>query len=72
MTFRYRDGQTNHWKQRTLPTLKFLMLMLQHVLPKGLQRLVITAFYAVTPKPSCTKYSACYCRCCNSYWELSH
>ena len=38
VTFRYRDGQTNHWKQRTLPTLKFLMLMLQHVLPKGLQR----------------------------------
>lgn len=38
VTFRYRDGQTKHWKQRTLPTLKFLMLILQHVLPKGLQR----------------------------------
>ncbi|SNX50764.1 Putative transposase [Vibrio thalassae] len=38
VTFRYKESQTQQWKQRTLPTLKFLLLILQHVLPKGLQR----------------------------------
>jgi len=38
VTFRYKDGQTQATKTRTLPTLKFLWLILQHVLPKGLQR----------------------------------
>ncbi|HDM8245503.1 TPA: transposase [Vibrio campbellii] len=38
VTFRYKDNNTNRWKSRTLPTLRFLILILQHVLPKGLQR----------------------------------
>jgi len=38
VTFRYKEGKTNALKTRTLPTLKFLWLILQHVLPKGLQR----------------------------------
>ncbi|MFA0414775.1 transposase, partial [Vibrio renipiscarius] len=38
VTFRYQDSQTQSWKTRSLPTLKFLLLILQHVLPKGLQR----------------------------------
>ena len=38
VTFRYVDSSTKQWKTRTLPTLKFLLLILQHVLPKGLQR----------------------------------
>lgn len=38
VTFRYQNGQNQRWKQRTLPVLKFLWLILQHVLPKGLQR----------------------------------
>lgn len=38
VTFRYKDSTTNKITQRTLPILKFLMLILQHVLPKGLQR----------------------------------
>ncbi|PCI61188.1 MAG: IS91 family transposase [Gammaproteobacteria bacterium] len=38
VTFRYQDSTTKKIKHRTLPTLKFLMLILQHVLPKGLQR----------------------------------
>lgn len=38
VTFKYRDGQTQQTKTRTLPALKFLALILQHVLPKGLQR----------------------------------
>lgn len=38
VTFRYTDSTTKKITRRTLPTLKFLMLILQHVLPKGLQR----------------------------------
>ena len=38
VTFRYRDSQINSFKTRTLPPLQFLWLILQHVLPKGLQR----------------------------------
>ncbi|PTQ24760.1 transposase, partial [Vibrio sp. 10N.286.46.E10] len=33
-----KNSQTKTWQTRTLPTLKFLLLILQHVLPKGLQR----------------------------------
>jgi hypothetical protein len=36
--FRYKDSSTKKITLRTLPPLKFLMLILQHVLPKGLQR----------------------------------
>jgi len=38
VTFRYVDSATKTTKTRTLSTLKFLLLILQHVLPKGLQR----------------------------------
>ena len=38
VTFRYKEGGTNITKTRTLPVIKFLWLILQHVLPKGLQR----------------------------------
>ena len=38
VTFRYKEGGTNITKTRKLPILKFLWLILQHVLPKGLQR----------------------------------
>ncbi len=38
VTFRYKDSTTKKTTTRTLPTLKFLMLILQHVLPKGLHR----------------------------------
>jgi hypothetical protein len=38
VTFRYKDSTTNKMTIRTLPILNFLMLILQHVLPKGLQR----------------------------------
>jgi hypothetical protein len=33
-----QDSTTNKITPRTLPVLKFLLLILQHVLPKGLQR----------------------------------
>ncbi len=38
VSFRYQDSQSHTSKIRTLPTLQFLTLILQHVLPKGLQR----------------------------------
>ena len=36
--FRYKDSQTNRWEIRTETAVKFLWLVLQHVLPKGLRR----------------------------------
>jgi hypothetical protein len=38
VTFRYIDSTTKKTEKRTLPTLEFLLLILQHVLPQGLQR----------------------------------
>lgn len=38
VTFRYKNSQTNSWKTRTESAVKFLWLVLQHVLPKGFRR----------------------------------
>ena len=38
VTFRYRDSKTRRMETRTLPGAEFLWLLIQHVLPKGLQR----------------------------------
>ena len=38
VTFKYVDGKTKQRRSRTLPITQFLWLVLQHVLPKGLQR----------------------------------
>jgi hypothetical protein len=38
VTFRYRDAKSGKPATRTLPGADFLWLLLQHVLPKGLQR----------------------------------
>ena len=38
VTFKYQESKTKTLKHRTLPTLEFLWLILEHVLPKGLQR----------------------------------
>ena len=38
LPFKYKDGQTQKTCYKTLPTLEFLWLILQHILPKGLQR----------------------------------
>lgn len=39
VTFRYKDSDTKHWKTRTETVVKFLWLVLQHVLPKGFRRI---------------------------------
>ena len=38
VTFRYRNSESKRIEYRTLPGAKFLRLILQHVLPKGLRR----------------------------------
>ncbi|WP_175609499.1 transposase, partial [Shewanella sp. UCD-KL21] len=38
ISFEYQNSQTNTTEIRTLPTVEFLWLVLQHVLPKGLRR----------------------------------
>ena len=38
VTFRYQDSKTKKIQTRTLPGVKFLWLILQHVLPKGFRR----------------------------------
>jgi len=38
ISFRYKDSKTSRWKIRTEPAVKFLWLILQHVLPKGFRR----------------------------------
>jgi hypothetical protein len=38
VSFEYQDSQSQSRKVRTLPTVQFLWLVLQHVLPKGLRR----------------------------------
>ena len=38
VTFRYQESATKKWKNKTLPVLQFLWQILQHILPKGFQR----------------------------------
>jgi hypothetical protein len=38
ITFKYKDSQDKAWQTLTLPALEFLRRFLQHVLPKGFQR----------------------------------
>ncbi len=38
VTFRYKDNQTKKYLTMTLPVLEFMRRFLQHVLPKGLQK----------------------------------
>lgn len=46
VTFRYRDRATRHWKSRTLPAEEFIRRFLQHVLPKGFQKVRYYGFFS--------------------------
>jgi hypothetical protein len=46
VTFRYRDRATRRWKTRTLPAEEFIRRFLQHVLPKGFQKVRYYGFFA--------------------------
>ena len=37
VTFRYKDSETKRLKTRTLPTLEFIWIIIQHVIPKDLE-----------------------------------
>jgi hypothetical protein len=39
VTFRYQEGESRRMRKRTLPAVEFMQLYLQHVLPKGVQRI---------------------------------
>lgn len=51
VTFQYKDNQTNAWKTRTVSGVKFLWLVLQHVLPKGFRRTRDYGFLHGNAKP---------------------
>jgi endogenous inhibitor of DNA gyrase (YacG/DUF329 family) len=46
VTFRYKDGQTNHFKTSTLNVFEFIRRFLQHVLPKGFVKMRYYGFLA--------------------------
>lgn len=46
VTFRYRDSATRHWKTRTLPAEEFIRRFLQHILPKGFQKVRYYGFFS--------------------------
>jgi hypothetical protein len=46
VTFRYRDRATRHWKSRTLPAEEFIRRFLQHVLPKGFQKVRYYGYFS--------------------------
>jgi Putative transposase/Transposase zinc-binding domain len=46
ITFRYRDSATRHWKTCTLPAEEFIRRFLQHVLPKGFQKVRYYGFFS--------------------------
>ena len=60
--FKYTDSETNTTKYRNLPTLKFLLLILQHVLPKGLQRVRDYGFLRGNAKATLFKIMIILCR----------
>jgi hypothetical protein len=51
VTFRYRDSTTRHWKTRTLPAEEFIRRFLQHVLPKGFQKVRYYGFFSAGQRP---------------------
>jgi len=50
VTFGYRDGQTDELRYRTLPAVEFMELYLQHVLPKGVQRIRYGGIWAAAAR----------------------
>lgn len=50
VTFQYRDGETNEDRYRTLSAVEFMELYLQHVLPKGVQRIRYGGIWAAAAR----------------------
>ena len=86
VTFRYQNGKTRRMETRTLPGAEFLWLLLQHVLPKGLQRarnfgflhpnskrliaLLRVVFRMTNTKPPQTMRPALKCPCCGGAMKI--
>ena len=51
VTFRYRESASRHWKTRTLPAEEFIRRFLQHVLPKGFQKVRYYGFFSSGQRP---------------------
>jgi hypothetical protein len=86
VTFRYRDSKTRRMETRTLPGAEFLWLLIQHVLPKGLQRtrnfgflhpnskrliaLLRVVFRRVATRPPEVTRPAIKCPCCGGAMRI--
>jgi hypothetical protein len=46
VTFRYRESDTRRWKTATLPAEEFIRRFLQHLLPKGFQKVRYYGFFS--------------------------
>ncbi len=86
VTFRYQNSKTRRMETRTLPGAAFLWLLLQHVLPKGLQRtrnfgflhpnskrliaLLRVVFRMTNTKPPQAMRPALACPCCGGAMKI--
>ncbi len=52
VTFSYRRSGTNHWRKMTLGAMEFIRRFLQHVLPRGLQKVRHSGFLGPQSKLS--------------------
>lgn len=50
ITFNYKDSENHHWHTLTLPAQEFIRRFLQHVLPKGFQRVRYYGFLSPAAK----------------------
>ena len=51
VTFRYRERNTRRWKSCTLPAEEFIRRFLQHVLPKGFQKVRYYGLFSSCQRP---------------------
>jgi hypothetical protein len=51
VTFRYRERDTRRWKSCTLPAEEFIRRFLQHVLPKGFQKVRYYGLFSSSQRP---------------------
>jgi hypothetical protein len=51
VTFRYRESDTRRWKSYTLPAEEFIRRFLQHVLPKGFQKVRYYGLFSSSQRP---------------------
>jgi hypothetical protein len=51
VTFRYRESDTRRWKNCTLPAEEFIRRFLQHVLPKGFQKVRYYGLFSSSQRP---------------------